>query len=152
MAKSTKATAGTAKTAKAPKQVKSATEVLEAKREALRKWRAANRERCTQYNRDYRAAHKEHINQKNRDWRHANAEHVKEYYRTRYQKLKEAAAAEGKVKPAKAKKAKAAVDPDIKALEDIEKKLQTDISQAEKDALRKKRYAIEKKTGKRVRA
>ncbi len=127
---------------------RSASKTLEAKREALRKWRAANKERCTQYNRDYRAAHKEHINEKNKAWRKANAEHVREYYRNRYAKLKADAAAEA---AAEATAELDVTDPDIKALLDIEEKLKSDIPQTEKDALRKKRYAIEKKSGKRVR-
>lgn len=129
---------------------KSASEALEAKRNALRKWRAANKERCTQYNRDYRAAHKDHINEKNRAWRQANAEKVRAYYRDRYAKLKAAANAEKKAEAVS--EIKTEIDPDIKLLQEIEDKLLTDIPQTEKDALRKKRYAIEKRTGKRVRA
>ena len=132
---------------------KTAAEALEAKRNALRKWRAANKSRCTQYNRDYREAHKEHIVAKNRAWRDAHREEVREYYRARYRRLK----AEAEAKTVETVKAEpeavpAVVDPDIELLKGIEAKLLTDIPQSEKDALRKKRYNIEKKTGKRVRA
>lgn len=58
----------------------------QARREYMSKWREANRERLTEYNRKYLQDHRDATNKRLREWRQNNKDKVKVYNRKQYLK------------------------------------------------------------------